>query len=86
MEGCCCLPRIGSSVFNEATIKRSSVLAPGCDVLVLVATLGGGRALPYRRKGIRIPWLIGDCQSCGGLWGGATSCVALAVCVTGKGC
>ena len=69
MEGFCCPLRIVSSVFNEGTIKGSSV-ARGCDVVVLVARLGCGSALPYRRTGMRIPWLIGDCQFCGGLWGG----------------
>ena len=73
MEGCCRSLRIVSSVFNEGTIKGSSVLARGCDVVVLVAKLGSGSALPCRRTGMRIPWLIGDCQFCGGLWGGTGS-------------
>ena len=124
MEGCCRSLRIVSSVFNEGTIKGSSVLARGCDVVVLVAKLGSGSALLCRRTRMRIPWLIGDCQFCGGLWGGTgrqtrclfwigatgggdsggvllssrgalvgtgpdgsvTSCGALAVSVTAKGC
>ena len=69
MEGGCCPPRIGSRMLHEGTIRGSLVLARGCDVRVLLAILGGGWALPCWRKGIRVPWLIGDCRSCEGPWG-----------------
>ena len=87
MEGCCCPPQIGSPVLKEGTVKGFSVSMPGRDVLVLVATLGGGWALPCKRTGTRIPWLSGECQSCGGLLGGNghKTCCLLCIGETGGG-
>ena len=50
----------------------SSVLARGCDVPVLIASLGGEWALSCWRKGIRVPWLISDSKTRCLLWSGET--------------